>query len=66
MDDIEKIQYSEIYGCLDKQKAAVSIFQRAFEIREELLLKDLQLAQSTSGASLDTAPRACQGSSGDL
>ena len=41
-------QCSDIHGCLAKKKANVSIFQRAFEIREELLQKSLQLAQTTS------------------
>ena len=61
----ETIQYSDIYGCLDKQKNTVKIFQRAFEVREEVLKKDSDLRQPTSGTSLDTATRACQGSSGD-
>ena len=63
--ETESIQYSDIYGSLAKQKDAVKIFQRAFEIREKLLKKDSDLQQPTSGTSLDTATRACQGSSGD-
>ena len=63
--ETESIQYSVIYGCLAKQKNAVKIFQRAFEVREELFKKDSDLRQPTSGTSLDTATRTCQGSSGD-
>ena len=66
MTDNEIVQYSDIYGSLAQQKAAVRVFSRALDIREELLKKDSQSAIPTSGASLDTASRACQGSSGDL
>ena len=66
MTDNEIVQYSDIYGSLAQQKAAVRVFSRALDIREELLKKDTQSAIPTSGASLDTASRACQGSSGDL
>ena len=55
-----------IYGCLAQQKAAVRVFPRVLDICEELLKKDSQSAIPNSGASLDTASQALQGSSGDL
>ena len=65
MNDTDKVQYGDIYDCLAKQKAAVLVFSRALDICEELLKKDSQSEIPTSGASLDTASRSCQGSSGN-
>ena len=63
-DKTDTVQYTDIYGCLTKQKDVVRLYAKLFKIREELLRIDSSLAAPTSGGSLDTAPPAGQGSGG--
>ena len=58
------IKYPDIYGDIPVQKAAVRHLSILLDIRRTLL-EELQTTASTSGPSLDTAPPASQGSSGD-
>ena len=64
-NETDTVQYSDIYGCLTKQKAVVRLYLKLFKIREELLRIDISVDAPTSGESLDTAPPAGQGSGGD-
>ena len=63
IEQSKDILYSDIYGDIHRQKAAVRHLSSLLDIRRTLLEK-LQSTASTSGPSLDTAPPARQGSSG--
>ena len=64
IEKAKDIKYSDIYGDILGQKAAVRHLSILLDIRRTVL-EDLQTTASTSGPSLDTAPPASQGSSGD-
>ena len=61
----EQIQYSDIYSSIQQQKAAIIVFTKHLEVREVLLERSCSTPTPTSGSSLDTATRACQGGDGD-
>ena len=65
IEDFRKIEYCDIYRSIEKQKSAVLIITRLLEVREGLLERSSCTTTPTSGATLDTAPKACQGSDGD-
>ena len=46
------IEYEDIYGSLDRQKAAILVFSWLLDARDRLL----EAAKPASGASLDAAP----------
>ena len=54
------VKYDDIYGCLERQKVAVTVFSRLLDIRERLL----EAATPASGTSLDAA--STPGGNGDL
>ena len=51
-DAIKHIKYEDIYGSLDRQKAAITVFSWLLDARDRLL----DAAKPASGASLDAAP----------
>ena len=65
IEEVKDIKYSDIYSDIHRQKAAVRYLSSLLEVRRTIL-EELQTSTvSTSGPSLDTAPPARQGSSGD-
>ena len=63
--EVEQIQYCDVYSLIQKQKAAIIEFTKHLEVREVLLERSCSTPTPTSGSSLDTATRACQGGDGD-
>ena len=63
IEQVKDIQYSDIYGDLSSQKAAVRHLSSLLDIRRTIL-EELQTTASTSGPSLDTPLPVRQGSSG--
>ena len=59
------VEYKYLFGNTHEQKAAVSIFMKLLEVRNRLLEENISATTPASGASLDTASQACQGSGGD-
>ena len=66
LQQVKETKYSDIFGDLVSQKAAVRHLAILLETRRKILEELQSTTASTSGPSLDTAPLACQGSSGDL
>ena len=65
LQQVKETKYSDIYGDLVSQKAAVRHLAILLETRKKILEELQSTTASTSGPSLDTAPSACQGGSGD-
>ena len=65
LENAKDIQYSGIYGDIHSQKAAVRHLSSLLDTRRTILEEFQTTPVSTSGPSLVTAPRACQGSNGD-
>ena len=65
IEQVKDIKYSDIYSDIHSQKAAVRYLSSLLEVRRTILEELQTPTVSTSGPSLDTAPPACQGSSGD-
>ena len=65
IEEAKDTKYYDIYRDIHSQKAAVQYWSSLLEVRR-IILEELQTSTvSTSGPSLDTAPPARQGSSGD-
>ena len=61
----QSVEYKDLFGNTHEQKAAVLMLMKLLEVRTRLLEKDIQATTPASGASLDTASQACQGSGRD-
>ena len=59
------VEYKYLFGNTHEQKAAVLIFMKLLEVRNRLLEENISATTPASGASLDTASQACQGSGRD-
>ena len=59
------VEYKYLFGNTHEQKAAVLIFMKLLEVRNRLLEENISATTPASGASLDTASQARQGSGGD-
>ena len=65
IQETKYIEYSDIYGEPHSQKTAVRHLSTLLEVRQTILDELQSTTPSTSGPTLDTAPPASQGSSGD-
>ena len=65
LQQVKENKYSDIYGDLASQKAAVRHLAILLETRKKIQEELQSTTESTSGPSLDTAPSARQGGSGD-
>jgi hypothetical protein len=65
VEESKKICISDIYKSVEIQKAAVTTFRRILEVRAVLLEESCSAPTPTSGSTLATASRACQGGDGD-
>ena len=61
----QDIKYTDIYGEPDIQRGAARHLSTLLDVRRNILEELQTSTASTSGPSLDTAPPATQGSSGD-